>query len=192
MARRFQITAWCHERIRHMMLEPVNCIDATAGTGRDTLFLLELSGPEGTVVSMDIQEEALRQTRERAMARYPDTWDRRLTLILDGHEHMDRYFGPESTDLILFNLGYLPGGDHSLATKPETTIAGLEQSLGLLRPGGLLSVLIYSGGDSGFEEKDTVLAWAKELDPDQYLVLKEEFHNRPNHPPLPLFIQKLP
>jgi len=141
---------------------------------------------------MDIQEEALRQTRERAMAHYPDIWDRKLRLIHDGHEHMDRYFGPDSVDLILFNLGYLPGGDHSLATKPETTTAGLEQSLALLKPGGLLSVLIYSGGDSGFEEKDAVLAWAKELDPDQYLVLKEEFYNRPNHPPLPLFIQKLP
>ena len=51
--------------------------------------------------------------------------------------------------------------------------------------------MIYSGGDSGFEEKERVLAWLRELDPKQYMVLVEAFYNRPNNPPLPVFVRKL-
>ena len=88
-------------------------------------------------------------------------------------------------------LGYLPGGDHTLATKPATTLPALEKALALLKTGGLLSLMIYSGGDSGFEEKEQVLAWLKGLDPERYMVLIESFYNRPNNPPLPVFIKKM-
>ena len=97
----------------------------------------------------------------------------------------------KAADLIMFNLGYLPGGDHSLATKPDTPLPALEKALALLKEGGLLSLMIYSGGDSGFEEKERVLAWLRELDPKRYMVLVEAFYNRPNNPPLPVFVRKL-
>ena len=54
-----------------------------------------------------------------------------------------------------------------------------------------MSVCIYSGGDSGFEEKDAVLGWMKGLDPKNYLVLVTEYYNRPNHPPIPALIIRL-
>lgn len=121
-----------------------------------------------------------------------DESDRKqVKLVLCGHEHMDKYFPAESVDLVMFNLGYLPGGDHDLATKPDTTLPALKKALTLLKTGGLLSLMIYSGGDSGFEEKEQVLAWLKELDPKRYMVLVESFYNRPNNPPLPVFVQKL-
>ena len=78
-----------------------------------------------------------------------------------------------------------------MATKAETTIAALEQGLLLLKQGGVMSVCIYSGGDSGFEEKDAVLGWMKGLDPKNYLVLVTEYYNRPNHPPIPALIIRL-
>lgn len=90
----------------------------------------------------------------------------------------------------MFNLGYLPGGDHHLATKAETTIEALKKGLTLLCEGGMISLLIYSGGDSGFDEKEQVLQWLKELSDDQYTVLVEAFYNKPNHPPLPVYIIK--
>lgn len=68
-------------------------------------------------------------------------------LILCGHEHMDRYLAPESVDGICFNFGYLPGGDHRIATQAETSVAAVEQGLRLLKPGGVMSLCIYSGGD---------------------------------------------
>ena len=102
----------------------------------------------------------------------------------------DRYAKEGSVSLIVFNLGYLPGGDHSLSTKAETTIEALEKGLALLHEGGMISLLIYSGGDSGFEEKNQVLAWLRELRDDKYTVLVEAFYNKPNNPPLPVYILK--
>ena len=91
---------------------------------------------------------------------------------------------------IVFNFGYLPGGDHSLATRGETSIQALTQALTLLKKGGMISLCIYSGGDSGFEERDQILDWLKNLDSHQYLVIKSEYYNRPNNPPIPVLIIK--
>ena len=232
--KRLVITDWCHERIRQILLADKNVgaceiasahpsdipdsegqgkerslfIDATAGAGKDTLFLCELLGETGgEVLAMDIQELALAKTKRRLEAAgyvaltaadtayqaelCDATGKKHVRLALRGHEHMDEYFPQGTVDLILFNLGYLPGGDHSLATKADTTIPALIKALSLLRPGGLLSLMIYSGGDSGFEERDRVLAWLKDLDAQQYVVLVEAFYNRPNNPPLPVFVRKL-
>ena len=38
------------------------CVDATAGRGRDTLFLCNLVGADGIVYAFDIQEEAIQST----------------------------------------------------------------------------------------------------------------------------------
>ena len=104
---------------------------------------------------------------------------------------MDRYASPETVSCIVFNLGYLPGGDHSLATRPETTLTAIEQGLTLLKPGGLISLCIYSGGDSGFAERDALLDYLKTLDPRQYLVVLSQYYNRPHHPPIPVLIHKV-
>ena len=61
----------------------------------------------------------------------------------------------------------------------------------LLKKDGLLSVTIYSGGDSGFEERDRVLEWMKNLDSRKYLVRATQYINRENNPPLPVEIIKL-
>nr|WP_296191393.1 class I SAM-dependent methyltransferase [uncultured Anaerobutyricum sp.] len=187
MKRRTPITQYCHERIKQMIKNPFLCIDATAGTGKDTTFLAALVGEKGRVISMDIQEMAIEQTKLRlAKEQLSD----RVEVVLDSHAHMDRYAKEGSVSLIVFNLGYLPGGDHSLSTKAETTIKALEKGLALLCEGGMISLLIYSGGDSGFEEKNQVLAWLRELRDDKYTVLVETFYNKPNNPPLPVYILK--
>ena len=163
------------------------CIDATAGTGKDTVFLASLAGANGRVIAMDIQETAVEQTRNRLIKEHLSD---RAEVVLDTHVHMDVYADEGSVSLIMFNLGYLPGGDHHLATKAGTTIEALKKGLTLLCEGGMISLLIYSGGDSGFDEKEQVLQWLKELPDDQYTVLVEAFYNKPNHPPLPVYIIK--
>lgn len=170
-----------------MITCPHLCIDATAGTGRDTVFLASFVGEKGRVISMDIQEMALEQTKIRLEK---EQLSDRVDIVLDSHAHMDRYAAEGSVSLIMFNLGYLPGGDHSLSTKAETTIEALEKGLVLLHEGGMISLLIYSGGDSGFDEKNQVLAWLRKLSDDKYTVLVEAFYNKPNNPPLPVYILK--
>lgn len=187
MKRRTPITQYCHERIQQMIKEPLLCIDATAGTGKDTVFLAKLVGEKGRVISMDIQEMAIEQTKKRLLK---ERLSDRAEVVLDSNAHMDKYAQKDSVSLIMFNLGYLPGGDHSLSTKADTTIEALEKGLNLLHEGGMISLLIYSGGDSGFEEKKQVLAWLRELPYDKYTVLVEAFYNKPNNPPLPVYILK--
>ena len=130
---------------------------------------------------------AIEQTKKRLLK---ERLSDRAEVVLDSHAHMDKYAQKDSVSLIMFNLGYLPGGDHSLSTKADTTIEALEKGLNLLHEGGMISLLIYSGGDSGFEEKKQVLAWRRELPYDKYTVLVEAFYNKPNNPPLPVYILK--
>lgn len=101
---------------------------------------------------------------------------------------MDHYVQPDSVSCIVFNLGYLPGGDHTKATLASSSIEALTKSLSLLKKGGLISLCIYSGGDSGFEERDAVLSWLKNLDSHKYLVIRSDYYNRPNNPPIPVLI----
>lgn len=184
----YQITAWCRRMMREHVQEGAFCIDATMGNGHDTEYLCTLAGPSGRVLAFDIQQQAIDATGKRlegalAFCNYE--------LILDSHSHMARYAKAESADCIAFNLGYLPGGDHAVATRPETTVEALGQGLSLLKKGGLLSICIYSGGDSGFEEKEKVLSWLSQLDSKKYLVLVTQYYNRPNHPPIPAMVVKL-
>ncbi len=174
-----------HEFLRQRVPAGGFCIDATAGRGNDTAFLCSLVGESGRVIAFDIQQEAVDSTRallqERGLS---------AEVFLDSHSHMERYTGPESVDAIVFNFGYLPRGDHRIFTRAETSIAAIEQGLRLLRPGGVMSLCIYYGGDSGFEEKNALLDYLRTIDGKAFTVLVTEFWNRPNNPPIPAFILK--
>jgi len=181
----YQITAWCHQFIEQTVSPGDLCIDATMGNGHDTVLLSTLSGETGHVYAFDIQEMALANTRLRLESlNCPDN----VTLLLESHEHMTHYAKPDSVSCITFNFGYLPGGDHAKATQAHSSIAAIQSGLTLLKKGGLMSLCIYSGGDTGFEERDAILSYIKELDPKRYLVIKSDYYNRPNHPPIPVLI----
>lgn len=183
-----QVTAWCAHFIKQQVRPGDTCIDATMGNGNDTLLLSRLCGKNGYVLAFDIQECAIAKTKERlADAGVPSNYE----LILDSHVHLGQYAPPDSISCIVFNFGYLPGGDHKKATNAESSIPALCQSLKLLKKGGLLSLCIYSGGDSGFSERDSILSWLRSLSPKEYLVIKSDYYNRPNHPPIPVLVIKL-
>ena len=97
----------------------------------------------------------------------------------------------EQAAAIVFNFGYLPGGDHSIATKSDTSLRAVEAGLELLRPGGIMNLCIYSGGDTGYEERDVLLAYLKNLDTKKWLVIVSSYYNRMNNPPLPVFVVRL-
>lgn len=182
-----QITQWCHEIIRSQAPKGGLYIDATMGKGQDTAFLCQMAQPEGKVLAFDIQVKAIEMTAKFLMERQLAD---RAELILDGHEKMGKYVKPETVDVICFNFGYLPGADHAIATKAVTSVAAIRQGLELLKHGGMMSLCIYSGGDTGFEEKEAILSYIKELPAKEYTVIKNEYFNRGNHPPMPVFIFK--
>jgi SAM-dependent methyltransferase len=158
-------------------------IDATAGNGHDTHFLAQLTGDAGKVFAFDIQQEAIDATRKR-VAEFAH-----VKLICDSHANISEYVaGPVSA--AVFNLGYLPKGDHSIITKAQSTLAAMEQCLNLLKEQGLLLVVIYSGHDGGSEERDAVMEFVQNLPQVSYDVLKYEFINQRHSPPFLVAIEK--
>lgn len=157
------------------------------GNGNDTEFLCSMTGKGGRVYAFDIQEEALNHTRHRLeRAGYQEC----AILIRDGHERMKEYV-TEPVTAIVFNFGYLPGGDHQIATKPDTSLLAVKSGLELLKMGGVMSLCIYSGGDTGYEERDRLLSYVRELDSRKWLVIVNHYYNRKNDPPIPVFIIRL-
>lgn len=185
---RYSVSEIVHDAIKPHVTEGGLCIDATAGNGNDTLYLAKLVGVEGQVIAFDIQEDAVANTEKRLQEQ---DMSERAKVVLDSHVNMASYAKENTVDCIVFNLGYLPGGDHKMATQANSSIEAMNVALKLLKKKGLLSVTIYSGGDSGFEEKDAVLSWLRQLDQRKYLVLVTEYYNRQNNPPIPVRIIKL-
>lgn len=184
----YQITSWVHHFIEDHVQPGDICIDATMGNGNDTALLSRLAGAEGSVLAFDIQQMALDNTKEKLTKEScPENYE----LVLKSHESMCEYAEENTVSCITFNLGYLPGGDHAKATKGDSSIRAIETGLSLLKKKGLMSVCIYSGGDSGFEEKEAVLSYIKGLDSKKYLVIVSEYANRPNNPPIPVLIIKM-
>ncbi len=161
-------------------------VDATAGNGHDTLHLARCVGPDGFVAAFDVQEQALEATRRRLAEAGVDD---RVSLLASGHETMAEAV-PDAlakrglptgmpVSAVCFNLGYLPGGDKTIVTRPETTLRALEAALELLAPGGVVTTVLYSGHPGGRLERDAVLTWAEHLPADSYDVLYYHLLNRP-------------
>lgn len=176
-----------HELVKKVVSEGDAVIDATAGNGHDTVFLTELVGSGGRVYSFDIQPQAIQKTRER-LERL--NLSDRAELINDGHQNMDRYVR-EKVKVVMFNLGYLPGGDHNIGTKGDTTITAIQKAMELIDVHGLVSIVVYYGGDSGFDEKNQVMEYITSIDCKQFTVMKTEFVNQVNCPPVFICIEKL-
>lgn len=185
---KYNIVEWTHSFIKQHVPYNGFYIDATAGRGCDTLFLCQMCQKDGHVLAFDIQTEAIESTKQLLFENHQLE---KCRLIHDSHENMAAYAQKACVDLIMFNFGYLPNGNHEISTKASSSIKAVQSGLDLLKKGGLMSLLIYSGGDSGFNEKTEILDFLKKLDYKQFLVITNEYYNRPNNPPLPVFIFKL-
>lgn len=165
-------------------------VDATIGNGHDTVALARAVGAEGTVHGFDVQAAALEATRERLAAA---SLAGRTDLHCVGHEQMAQHLPDPlhgTVGAVMFNLGYLPGSDSERTTQPDTTVAALEAALQLLRPGGIVTVVLYTGHAGGAEEAQAVETWATDRDQDRVQALSYRFVNQQNDPPRLLALEK--
>lgn len=176
-----------HEMVSKVVQAGDMVVDATMGNGNDTLFLAKLVGDTGKVYAFDIQTLAIENTKKRLEEAGVA---HRAELVMAGHQNLDQYV-PKGIRAVMFNLGYLPKGDHSIGTRAESTIEAIEKSLALLCKEGIIMIVIYYGGDSGFEEKNTVMEYFKGLDCKKYSVLVQDFVNQVNCPPIAVCIEKM-
>ena len=139
-------------------------IDATCGNGFDTLFLAGQVGSTGVVYGVDIQERAIETSRKKL---HEADLLPQCRLVVGSHSQLKSIVDPVhagKVSVVMFNLGYLPLGDKSIVTRPETTMAALEQAVELVRPGGLVSILAYPGHAGGLEEANCIANWIGRCD----------------------------
>lgn len=169
------VIAFAHQLLQEHIFEGDSALDGTAGNGNDTLFLAQTVGPKGRVYAFDVQEAAIHATRER-LIRHDVA--QRVQLIQKGHEHLNKLLPAElKHDLAaaMFNLGYLPGGDETRITQPDTTMRALSAVLHWLRPNGILCIVVYPGHQNGQQEASAVATWARTLSGTHYQVLHYQF-----------------
>ncbi len=141
MSNRQPLTELAHQGWLPFLREGGWAIDATAGNGFDTAFLADKVGPDGKVYAIDVQSCALEATRRRLEQAGQL---RQVSLIQTDHARMRDCLACgawANVDLICFNLGYLPNGDHEVTTSPGSTLLALHEALLLLKPEGALSVI---------------------------------------------------
>lgn len=120
--------------------------------------------------------------------RTPDLTAVRLVQdYLAAHLHHVR---PGTADIVMFNFGWLPGADHRVFSTADSSIPALEAALTALRPGGVLSAILYSGRVIGTGEKQSILGWLRALPLEKYTVLVCDFANWADTAPLPCLVLK--
>ena len=184
-----RLTEKVHHILTNQLKEGDRAIDATAGNGYDTLFLAEQVGTSGKVIAIDIQDCAIRSTREKLeSAGLID----RVRLVTDNHAIALRKLIVEdhqNVAAITFNLGYLPGSDKSIQTRAESTEEALAASILSLTPGGYLCVTAYRGHIGGAVEAETVEAFMRKSQKEGHSV---DYHQpeSSNSPPVLWVLKK--
>ena len=175
-------------------------IDATCGNGHDTLKLALYDREHSLnadIVAFDIQETAIDNTKALLADKGfgPQMENGQIRLVNRPHESMvdcvREIFGDSrKACLVVFNLGYLPGGDKSITTTAGSTLSAVESALRLLDTDGLVCITMYSGHPEGAKEKQALLHFAEELDSHEYHVSYISMINQPNCPPEILLISR--
>ncbi len=176
-----------HFLLRKFLKEGDIAVDATAGNGRDTEFMAKLVGSTGKVYAFDIQKNAIENTGKLLQKK---NLSERVNLIHENHKNINKYIDEEIVTAVIFNLGFLPGGNKEIITRPDTTLAALKSSLKVIISGGIIVLVIYCGHKGGKEEKDTLINFCENLDYKLYNVLHYQFINQKNFPPQVLAIEK--
>ena len=159
--------------------DKVTAIDATCGRGNDTCFLAKSFQ---SVYAFDIQDAAIESTIS-ATKDYNN-----VKVIKDSHENICTYV--QSTDVVMYNLGYLPNGDKNKTTLSDVTIASIKCAISILQPEGIITIICYPGHPEGLKESIEVEKYLKLLNQKEYDVIKYDFINQINNPPYLLGIRK--
>lgn len=169
---------YSHELLSETVDSGDTVVDCTMGNGHDTLY------------GFDIQARAVENTKALLKTNHVRT--KNFYLYNISHAKVDEIL-PYETMIsgAIFNLGYLPGGDKTIVTYPETTIAAIKGCLNHLCHNGVVVVVAYYGHPGGEREKNTVLEFGSQLDQKRYSVLKYSFLNQQHFPPILMAIQRI-
>ena len=161
-------------------------VDATCGNGNDSLYLLK-NGQEGMhLFAMDIQEEAIRRSKE--LLEQEGISEGVIFLHVSHEEGLAELV--EELDLVVFNLGYLPKSDHRMMTEAETTISAIQVASEKLSVGGIITIIAYPGTEKGKKEKEALEMFLHAIPQKEFHCWRTEPMNQVNEPPILYVVQK--
>lgn len=172
------ISELSHHIVTEFLDNKENAIDGTLGNGYDTDFLSENFK---NVYSFDIQQEACDAYRDKNLEN--------VNVICDSHHKLKEYI-TEEIDCIMYNLGFLPGGNKHITTIHEYSLKSIQDGLELLRSGGLMTICIYRGHDEGKIEESCILEYLETLPKSKYGVMLHSFLNRSKVSPMLVVVEK--
>ncbi|MDP7537467.1 MAG: class I SAM-dependent methyltransferase [Methylococcales bacterium] len=165
-------------------------IDATAGNGYDTAFLANTVGPHGHVYVFDLQKKALTTTKSHLATQGLNHIP--VTYCLSDHQHLSQHIAKNHSlniKAIMFNLGYLPGGEKTMTTQPESTLIAIQSAVNLLAIEGCLSIIAYPGHSAGVLEFTCISEWFTTLNPLSYALKRISIKNTLRPAPEVFFIR---
>ena len=153
-------------------------VDFTMGNGYDTEFLSKTVGENGHVYAFDIQKQAVESTAKHLEE---VGCPKNYTLIHDSHHNVKNYV-KEPICAGLFNLGYLPGGDKTITTLHETSLAAISAGIDLLDADGAILCAVYPGHAEGTLEGELIEEMLSKLDRKKICATKFKIVNSPTSP----------
>ncbi len=134
-------------------------VDATLGAGKDALRVARLLQGEGKLICYEIQQEAI----ERAQKTLSELSDAERDIITIKHASHAPIV-EQNVSLVIYNLGYLPGGDKTITTRCETTLESIKSALLAIKEEGAISITCYPGHAEGAREEALLLKFFETLD----------------------------
>lgn len=185
------ILEFAHDLLRKSIQVGDVAIDATMGNGHDTLFLATLVGERGHVHAFDVQAAAIESTS--ALLRAHEIETERVTCHCKSHADVLDCL-PER-DLarvraVIFNLGYLPGGDKAIVTQPDSTLCAIARIFEVLAPGAVIVLVVYPGHEAGEVEAQAVSQFVQKIERERAQVVQYQIINSTKKPPFVLAIEK--
>lgn len=181
-----RIVPWSQQLVCEVLRPGDLAVDLTAGKGRDTFALATAVGSQGQVVAFDLQASAIRQAavflQKQGFVVHDWSGEQEVPeqsgifLLERCHSRLNAFL-QRPVRAIIANLGYLPGGDRSLVTHVDSTLAALQQSLELLAPGGRLAVTVYPAHPGGSDEGSAVSRLFSDLSSECWQVLSLNVSN---------------
>lgn len=181
-----KVLDFAHRVVARVLRAGDHAIDATAGNGHDTLRLARAVGTGGRVWAFDIQAAALNSTRQRI---WEEGWGDRVTLVRESHARIGDYVS-KGVRVAVFNLGYMPGGNRSVLTRPGSTLEALKSASDLVVPRGRVVIVVYTGHPGGKQEGEAVRRWAGGQAAQGWSVVRYSFSGREGAPPEVLVVRR--
>ena len=165
-------------------------VDATCGNGHDLLYLAKRAQKGCHLYGIDIQMKAIKSSKDLLQSNDIEP-EVSLTFIHDSHDlAVAHQLKDKVIDLMIFNLGYLPGSNHEIITKPHHTIDAIKEGLNKLSKSGIITIVAYPGTPEGMDEMKSLISYLSDLEQKLYNVCHWQPLNQVNNPPELFILQK--